>query len=180
MTSKQRMEEGLALPILVPGARRVWVMSATPRRFNPRECDAVPIVQQAWWASTPVWMVPKNLHPTVVRTLACFESLYRLGYPCDVRVYRNRIEKAYCIIVSLLTHILSHHLRMENFLSLKANDAQIPGARLLWRRWRIIFVRPQHESSLMSQFWCLESWSSFSTFGNFLHPRLKVSKDKHF
>jgi len=171
MPSKQRMEEGLALPILVPGARRVWVVSATLRPFNSRVTDAVPFVQQAWWTSTPVWMVPKNLYPTVVRTLACTESLSRLGYPCDIPVYRsNRTEKAYCIIDSLLTHILSHHIRMENFLSLKAKGAQIPGARLLWRRWRIIFVRPQHESSFMSEFWRLEFWGSFSTFGNFLHP----------
>ena len=69
---------------------------------------------------------------------------------------------------------------MENFLSLKAKGAQIPGARLPWRRWRIILVRPQRESSFMSQFWRLEFRGSFSTFGNFLHPRLKKSKDKHF
>jgi len=69
---------------------------------------------------------------------------------------------------------------MEIFFSLKARGAQIPGTRLPWRRWRLTFVRPQHGSSFMSQFWRLEFWDSFSTFGNFLHPRLRESKDNHF
>jgi hypothetical protein len=96
----------MAVPILVPGSRRVWVLSATPRPLNTRERDAVHIVQLACWASRPGWMVPKNLYPTVVRTPACSESLDRLGYPCET--YRsNQILKAYCIFISLLTHILT-------------------------------------------------------------------------
>ena len=37
------------------GARRAWVVDATPWQLYPRERDPVPIVQEAGWAPVPVW-----------------------------------------------------------------------------------------------------------------------------
>ena len=42
------------------GARRVWVISITPRPLYPSK-DPVPIVQEAGWASGPVWTGAENL-----------------------------------------------------------------------------------------------------------------------
>ena len=45
--------------------------------------DPVPIVQEAGWASGPVWTGMENLAPTRIRSqdrLARSESLYRLSY----------------------------------------------------------------------------------------------------
>ena len=45
---------------------------------------SVPIVQEAGWATGPVWTVAENLDPTVIRSPdrpARSESLYRLSYP---------------------------------------------------------------------------------------------------
>ena len=61
-----------------------WVVKATPRPLYPRERDPVAIVQEAGWASGPVWTGRKTLAPSRVRTPdrpALSESLYRLRYP---------------------------------------------------------------------------------------------------
>jgi hypothetical protein len=57
------------------------VVKATPTPFCPRESDPVLIVQEAGWASGPVWTGRKNLASTGVRNLdrvGRSESLYRL------------------------------------------------------------------------------------------------------
>ena len=54
-----------------------------PAAFTPGK-DQVPIVQQAGWASEPVWTSAENLAPTGIRSPdlpARSESLYRLHYP---------------------------------------------------------------------------------------------------
>ena len=58
---------------------------STPRpgRFTPGK-DPVPIVQEAGWATGPVWTGAENLAPTGIPSLdrpARSESLYRLSYP---------------------------------------------------------------------------------------------------
>ena len=50
-----------------------------PAAFSPGK-DPVPIVQEAGWASEPVWIGAENLTPTGIRSLdlpARSESLYR-------------------------------------------------------------------------------------------------------
>ena len=54
-----------------------------PGRFTPGK-DPVPIVQEAGWASGPVWTGVENLGPTGIWSPdrpARSESLYRLSYP---------------------------------------------------------------------------------------------------
>ena len=54
--------------------------------------DPVPILQEAGWASEPVWIGAENLAPTGIRfpdLPARSESLYRLRHPssCDQFIY---------------------------------------------------------------------------------------------
>src|SRR5215469_12315361 len=54
----------------------------TPAAFTPGK-DPVPIVQEAGWASGPVWTGVENLAPTGIRSPdrpARRQSLYRLSY----------------------------------------------------------------------------------------------------
>ena len=54
-----------------------------PAAFTPGK-DPVPIVQEAGWASEPVWIGAENLAPTGIRSPnlpARSESLYRLRHP---------------------------------------------------------------------------------------------------
>ena len=60
-----------------------WWSTPSLCRFTPRN-DPVPIVQEAGWASGPVWTSVENLASTGIRSperLARSESLYRLSYP---------------------------------------------------------------------------------------------------
>ena len=55
-----------------------------PAAFTPGK-DRVPIVQEAGWASEPVWIGAENLAPTGIRSADLpvhSESLYRLRHPC--------------------------------------------------------------------------------------------------
>ena len=60
-----------------------------PGRFTPGK-DPVPIVQEAAWATGPVWTGAENLAPTGIRSpygAAFSELVYRLSYrgPCVVK-----------------------------------------------------------------------------------------------
>jgi hypothetical protein len=54
--STQTGARDLALPILKLGSKRWWVVSAMTRPSYSLEKDPLPIVQDAGWASGPVWM----------------------------------------------------------------------------------------------------------------------------
>jgi hypothetical protein len=58
---------GIAVLFLDLGARRGGLSASSPGRFTPRK-DPVPIVQEAGWASGPVWTCAKNLAPTGIRS----------------------------------------------------------------------------------------------------------------
>ena len=56
-----------------------WVVMATPRPLYPREKDPVPLLQEAGWASGPVWTGAEYLALTGIRfpdLAARSESLY--------------------------------------------------------------------------------------------------------
>jgi hypothetical protein len=60
-----------------------------PGHFTPRK-DPVPSVQEAGWASGPVWTCAKNLTPTGIRSPdrpARSQSLYRLSNMCICYLY---------------------------------------------------------------------------------------------
>ena len=58
-----RGSRGIALPFHDHGTRSGWGVSVTPRPlFTPRK-DSVPIVQEAGWATGPVWIGAENLAP---------------------------------------------------------------------------------------------------------------------
>jgi hypothetical protein len=64
--------------------RTGWMVKATPLPFHPRKRDLISNVQEAGWASGPVWTCAENLTSTGIRSPdrpAHSESLYRLSYP---------------------------------------------------------------------------------------------------
>ena len=78
-----RYSSTLSLTLALDGSG--WL---TPRlcRFTPGK-DPVPIVQEAGWATGPVWTGAENLVPTGIRLQdrrGRSESLYRLSYPGSV------------------------------------------------------------------------------------------------
>ena len=58
-----RGSRGIALPFHDHGTRRRWGVSVTPRLLFAPGKDPVPIVQEAGWASAPVWRGAENLAP---------------------------------------------------------------------------------------------------------------------
>jgi hypothetical protein len=79
----QRGSRGIALLFHDHGTRRGWGVTVTPRPlFIPRK-DPVTIIQEAGWATEPVWTGAGNLAHTGIRFLdrsARSQSLYRLHH----------------------------------------------------------------------------------------------------
>ena len=79
-----RGSRGIALPFHDHGTRRGRGVRVTPRpHFTPGK-DPIPIVQEAGWASGPVWTGAENLVPTGIWSPdrpAHSQSLYGLRYP---------------------------------------------------------------------------------------------------
>ena len=72
------------------GGQRHALVALPPRK------DPVPIVQEAGWASKPVWTGAENLAPTGIRSPdrpASSESLYQLSYsgPHSIILLRNKL-----------------------------------------------------------------------------------------
>ena len=57
-----------------------------PAAFTPGK-DPVPIVQEAGWASEPVWIGAENLAPRSPDLPARSESQYLLSYPGSYELY---------------------------------------------------------------------------------------------
>ena len=72
------------------GTRRGWRVSITPRPHLTPGKDPVSIVQEAGWASGPVWIGAKNLAPTGIWSPDRpnrRQSLYRLSYPTHTETF---------------------------------------------------------------------------------------------
>ena len=75
--------------------------------------DPVPIVQEAGWASGPVWIGAEHLAPTGIRSPdrpACRQSLYRLSYPAHWQLcsqLKNPDCSMYVIYQILSLHTLT-------------------------------------------------------------------------
>ena len=78
----QSVGRGIALLFHDRGTRRWWVVSSTPRPHFTAGKDTVPIVQEASWASRPVWMGGKSRRhrDSIPDRPAHSQSLYRLSY----------------------------------------------------------------------------------------------------
>jgi len=78
----QRVGRGIALLFHDRGTRRGWVVSSTPwPHFMPGK-NPVPILQEAGWASGPVWRGGKSRphRDSIPDRPARSQSLYRLSY----------------------------------------------------------------------------------------------------
>ena len=65
----QRVGRDIALLFHDRGTRKGWVVSCTSRPYFTPTKDPVPIVQEAGWATGPVWKVGKS-RPTGIRSPA--------------------------------------------------------------------------------------------------------------
>ena len=85
-------------------------VNATPRPLYPWERDPVSIVQEAGWASMPVWRGAGNLAFAGVRIPilpARSDSLYRLRYlgpHIQFYMYTLYIYVCVCVCVCMYTH----------------------------------------------------------------------------
>ena len=97
----QRVGRGIALLFHDRGTRRGWVVRSTPRpHFTPWKYP-VPILQEAGWASGPVWTGGKSRphRDSIPDRPARSQSLYRLSYPAH---YCLRTPNIYIVIESCL------------------------------------------------------------------------------
>ena len=78
----QRVGKGTDLLFHDRGTRRGWVVSSTPRPHSTPGKDLVSILQEAGWASRPVWTGGKSRpHRDLIPDRpACSQSLYQLSY----------------------------------------------------------------------------------------------------
>ena len=79
----QRVGRGIALLIHDRGTRKGWVVSSTPRPHFTLGKDSVPILQEAGWASGPVWTGGKSRphRESIPDRPGRSQSLYWLSYP---------------------------------------------------------------------------------------------------
>ena len=125
----QRVSRGIALPNLRPRHWR-WGggVSTTSRPLYPPGKDPVPIVQEAGWATGPVWTGAENLAPTGIRSPdrpACSESLYRLRYPSPTIIYIQ--TNNWCIpIVTHRAKIQSSFMEKVNSITQKSSAGFSP------------------------------------------------------
>ena len=101
----QRVGRGIALLFHERGTRRGWVVSSTPRpHFTPGK-DPVPILQEAGWATGPVWTGGKSCphRDSIPDRPARSQSLYRLS----------------CLAQHTHTHTYTH---IPNILTINRNN----------------------------------------------------------
>ena len=82
----QKVRRGIALLFHDRGTRRGWVVSSTPQpHFTPGK-DPVPILQEAGWASGPVWTGEKSRphRDSIPDRPVRSQSLYRLSYRANL------------------------------------------------------------------------------------------------
>jgi len=137
-TKALRESRGIALFYFYRGTRRGWGVSITPRPHLTPSKDPVPIVQEAEWASGPVWTGAENLAPYGIRSPdrpSRRQSLYRLRYPAHLSV---------CKYVKCGTgrevgeRVDDSNLTFYNIFWL----ATLPS--LLWLSWNLAFQGPQY------------------------------------
>ena len=83
----QRVGRSIALLFHDRDTRRGWVVSSTPRQHFSHGKHTVPILQEAGWASGPVWTGGKSRphRDSIPDRPARSQSLYRLSYPAHRR-----------------------------------------------------------------------------------------------
>ena len=85
-----RVGRGIALLFHDCGIRRGWVVSSTPRPHFTLEKEPVPILQEAGWASGPVWTGGKSRphRDSIPDRPSRSQSLYRLSYPAHKVIFK--------------------------------------------------------------------------------------------
>ena len=97
----QRVGRGIALLFHDRGTRRRWVVSSTPWPHFTPEKDPIPILQEAGWASGPVWTGGKSRphRDSIPDRPAHSQSLYWLSYLVHI-IFKWTVKKTQVPIVS--------------------------------------------------------------------------------
>jgi len=101
------------------GTRCRWVVNTMPHLLYPQEGHPVPTVQEAGWASGPVWMGRDNVNPTRVRTPNIdkmrVNTFTRKTNPlkytythCDFCIIQTETIKVFGLIIDPKLHSLQH------------------------------------------------------------------------
>ena len=102
---------GIALPLHNHGTRRGWGVSVTPQPLFTPGKDPVPIVQEAGWASGPVWTGAKNLAPHWdLIPGPCSQLLYRLSYRAHLQPFDTLKRKKVRITEMIWNKTMKKHI----------------------------------------------------------------------
>ena len=113
-----RGSRGIALPFLDHGTRRGWVVSVTPQPLFTLGKDPVSIVQEAGWATGPVWTGAENLappafDPRTVQPVASRNADYATRPTCSTVISVNSFlfqegqKQYFCYRYSFMSDILT-------------------------------------------------------------------------
>jgi len=131
----QRVGRHIALLFHDRGTRRGWVVSSTPwLHFTPGK-DPVPILQEAGWASGPVWTGGKSRHhrDSIPDHPARSQSLYRLRYPAHNLFLQSwkYIWAVNCVRLGSKTNLTNYMGQSRPWKAVTSSTSQeIP--RILW------------------------------------------------
>jgi len=117
----QRVGRVIALLFHEHGTRRGLVVSSTPRpHFTPGK-DLVPILQEAGWASGPVWTGRKSCphRDSILDRPAHSQSLYRLSYPAHTHTHTHIYIYIY---IYMYTHLYGFINEVSPSLSSKETE----------------------------------------------------------
>jgi len=113
---------GIALLFHDHSTRSGWGVRVTPRPLFTPGKDPVPIVQEAGWATGPVWTGAENLATTGIRSpdrLARSQSLYRLSYPghnnCNIQLIILHLQNYVFWLVTSLFNDAFQELNLFSF-----------------------------------------------------------------
>ena len=109
-TEVQRRSNVLLYSFFDLDARWGCVVNATPRPLCPREAESLPIVQEAGWATGPVWTGAENLAPQ-------WDSIPRPSKPSDTETPKTECRTSHWVMPSHThTHTHTHtHRGMYRF-----------------------------------------------------------------
>jgi hypothetical protein len=109
-----RVGRGIALPFLDRGNRRGWVVNSTPQPLFTPGKDPVPIVQEAGWASGPVWtaenLAPPGFDPRTVQPIVSRYTDWATGPTLMCIVQPWTIDAKWQVAANLIPwlQLLSH------------------------------------------------------------------------
>jgi len=144
----QTVGRGIALLFHDRGTRRRGVVSSTPRPYFTPEKNPVPILQEAGWATGPVWMggISRPHRDSIPDRPARIQSLYQLSYPAYMYVFMCVYIYIYiykyvtgCFTCSGISRLVGRRVcKVSNPLYIQPSSWRwTPGFETCWRHQKI-------------------------------------------